>query len=106
MAGGRSKGTGTGVVWAPLHLLCVCKLNVLHNDLINQGRDESNRDRAVKDVVRATVQPERSGQCSLYTRPEGKPSMGTTIGLHPMRLPATLCSDESTGLRELPAFPW
>lgn len=100
---GQEQGHSTGVVWAPPHLLCVWELDVLHSNLINQGRDESNRDR---DVVRATVQPERSGQCSLYTRPEGEPSMGTTIGLHPMRLPATSCSGESTGLRELSAFPW
>lgn len=57
-------------------------------------------------MLRATVLPEGSGQCGLYTRSEGQPSMGTTSGLHPMRLPATLCSDGCTGLREFPAFLW
>lgn len=36
----------------------------------------------------------------------GQPSMGNPIGLHPMKLPATPCSDGSTELRVLPAFPW
>lgn len=55
MAGERSKYTGTGVVWAPPHLPCDWELNILHNDLVNQGWNEGKRDRAGKSVVRATV---------------------------------------------------
>lgn len=103
---GAWPGAGTSAqelrVLVPPQLPCVWELNVLHNGLVSQSWDKGDRDATGKGVVRATVQqPEGSGQCGLYPRPESWPGTGTIIGLQPTRLPVILCSDGSTGLREV-----